>query len=124
MKSFTLAILDADQILRGFEQVATSEEWVHSKERFPVPPECDLAVDRYRLVQFKPGKFRFEAIRHEKDEAVENLQADINAVPVIARLLAVALGVTKIVTKADELGHESDKSTLGLYLKTYDAKRG
>lgn len=110
-QSLTLAILDEAQILRGFEQVDSREKWVHTKDRYPVPPGCDLGVGRYRLVQFMPGKFRFEALVHDKDGAVENLQKDINIIPVLARILG-----------GPPFERKTDRADLVAYLQMFDAQ--
>lgn len=111
-----LAILDEAQILIGFETVDKPEKWVHTKDRFPVPDGCDLAVGRYQLKQYMPGKYRFEAIRHDKDGAVENLQADINIIPVLARIVATLLA-------SGASASDFDRDQLAAYLKTLDAQR-
>lgn len=108
-KTWTLAVLDADQVLRGFEQVDSADKWVRTKDRFPVPDNCDLAIGRYRLVPSSPGKWKFVAIRHDKDSPVENLQADVDIIPVLARLVAGK-------------GSAFDREKLAAYLQTVDAQ--
>lgn len=108
-KTFTLAVLDEASILVGYEKVASADKWVHTKNRYPVPNGCDLAVGRYRLMPSAPGKFKFEPIRHEKDAAVENLQADVNIIPVLARI-------------AGGKASDFDRKKLEAYLQTLDAQ--
>lgn len=113
-QSYTLAILDEDQVLRGFETVDAAEKWIHTKDRFPVPDGCDLAVARYRLVEHRPGKFRFVAIEHGMDEAAENDAASVNVLAALTRsVLALVAGGKP---------REKDVGRLTLWLGTIDAK--
>lgn len=113
-QSFTLAVLDEAQVLRGFETVDAIERWVHTKDRFPVPHGCDLALGRYRLVEHRPGRFRFVAVEHALDAAAENDAGSINVLAALTRaVLALSTG-----------GKPTDKDIgrLTLWLGTIDAK--
>lgn len=116
MKTYNLAVLDDRQILRGFEQVESVDKWKQTKDRFPVPDECDLAIGRYALVEFRPGKFRFEALQHRKDGADENNAEGINALAAAARSIIALAGGGKPST--------ADIGRLVVWLGTYDAKEG
>lgn len=103
---WTLAVLEGG-VLVGFETVTDELLWVQSATRFPVPNGCDLALKRYKLVEWRPGKWRFDPINHRKDVGAENLTAEIRIVPVLARIVAGA-------PRAD------DASLLAEYMSTFD----
>ncbi len=107
--SWTLAVLDETGVLTGFEIVHDEALWVRSKTRFPVPDNCDLAIGkRYRLVEWRPGKCRFEPIVHAKDAGAEN-NTDKIAFPQAA-IVRAALGI----------GTGEDMTKLKEWLRSFD----
>ena len=109
-----LAVLNADGVLVGRVDNPTDEQW--SKAR----PECrfvngfDNALHRYKLAEWKPGRWRFESVTHPKDQAAENLEASPQILAPLARAV-IALTSGQIPTP-------SDVKTMIDYLKTFDAK--
>ena len=109
-----LAVLDADGVLVGRVDNPTDAEWDKAK------PECrflngfDNALHRYRLAQWKPGRWRFEAITHEKDRADENLEGSPKILAPLARAV-VALASAQ-TPAAGDVGKLVD------FLKSFDAQ--
>lgn len=110
--TFTLAVLDEDGVLQGFETVADELLMVPTETRQPVPNGCDLAPLRYRRVM-RGGKYLFEPIVHRKDFGAENDAKD-HAFPrgALARVtLALATGGRP---------HDGDVAALIAYCTTFD----
>lgn len=109
-----LAVLDDDGVLIGRVDNPTDAQWTKAR------PECrfvngfDNALHRYRLVMWKPDRWRFEAIMHPKDDAAENLERDVQILaPLTRAVIALAGGKKPGALDLDKL--------VG-YLKTFDAK--
>lgn len=109
-----LAVLDDDGVLIGRVDNPSDAEWTKAR------PECrfvngfDNALHRYRLVMWKPDRWRFEAVMHPKDDASENLERDAQILAPLARaVIALADGKNPSLVDLDKL--------VG-YLKTFDAK--
>lgn len=109
-----LAVLDDDGVLIGRVDNPTDAQWAKAR------PECrfvngfDNALHRYRLVMWKPDRWRFEAIMHPKDDAAENLERDVQILaPLTRAVIALAGGKKPGALDLDKL--------VG-YLKTFDAK--
>lgn len=109
-----LAVLDADGVLIGRVDNPSDAEWTKAR------PECrfvngfDNALHRYRLVMWKPDRWRFEAVTHAKDQGAENLEDAPQILAPLARaVIAIAAG-----KKPGALDLEKVSS----YLKTFDAK--
>lgn len=109
-----LAVLDDDGVLIGRVDNPTDAQWTKAR------PECrfvngfDNALHRYRLVMWKPDRWRFEAVTHPKDDAAENLERDAQILaPLTRAVIALAGGKKPGALDLDKL--------VG-YLKTFDAK--
>lgn len=112
--SRALAVLDADGVLIGRVDNPSDAEWDKAK------PECrflngfDNALHRYRLVMWRPDRWRFEPVTHAKDAADENLEGSPKILAPLARaVIALASAQTPA---AGDVGKLVD------YLKTFDAK--
>ena len=112
--SRALAVLDADGVLIGRVDNPSDAEWDKAK------PECrfvngfDNALHRYRLVMWRPDRWRFEPVMHAKDAAEENLEGSPKILAPLARaVIALASAQTPA---AGDVGKLVD------YLKTFDAK--
>lgn len=109
-----IAIVDADGVLIGKVQGPTDSEWEKA------PAECrfangfDNALHRYRIAEWRPGRFRFEPVTHAKDSAAENLEVSPKILAPLARV-AVALASTATPSPAD-VGKLVD------FLKSFDAQ--
>lgn len=109
-----LAVLDDDGVLIGRVDNPTDAQWTKAR------PECrfvngfDNALHRYRLVEWKPERFRFEPVVHEKDQAKENSEL---LAPIVAPLARVVLALAK-----NKPTRKDDLDELVSYLKTFDAK--
>lgn len=109
-----LAVLDDDGVLIGRVDNPTDAQWTKAR------PECrfvngfDNALHRYRLVEWKPERFRFEPVVHEKDQAKENSEL---LAPIVAPLTRVVLALAK-----NKPTRKDDLDELVSYLKTFDAK--
>lgn len=109
-----IAILDADGVLVGRIDGPSDEQWTKAK------PECrfingfDNAARRYRLAEWKPGRWRFEPVTHAKDQPAENVE---NAPQILAPLARAVIAIASAQTPA-----ASDVGKLVDYLKTFDAK--
>lgn len=112
--SRALAVLDADGVLIGRVDNPSDAEWDKAK------PECrfvsgfDNALHRYRLVMWRPDRWRFEPVMHAKDAAEENLEGSPKILAPLARI------VTALATQRTFLKTDLDK--LVDYLKSFDAK--
>ena len=109
-----LAVLDADGVLIGRVDNPSDAEWDKAK------PECrfvngfDNALHRYRLVMWRPDRWRFEPVMHAKDAAEENLEGSPKILAPLARaVIALASAQTPA---AGDVGKLVD------FLKTFDAK--
>ena len=114
--SWTLAVLDGDGVLIAWEIVDDEALWVRSKTRFPVPNNCDLALKRYRLVEWRPGKSRFEPIVHRKEAAKENSEADVEL------STADIAGMILSLNRDAKLSSEDDEK-LTAFLNSLDGRR-
>jgi hypothetical protein len=109
-----LAVLNADGLLVGRIDNPTDDQWANAT------PECrfvngfDNALHRYKVVQWQPGRWRFEPVTHAKDQPVENLES---APQVLAPLARAVIAIASAQTPA-----ASDVGKLADYLKTLDAK--
>lgn len=102
-----IALIDENAVLIGRNEAPSDEEWQKAKPHVRFENGFDNALMRYRLVQWRPDKWRFEPIVHVKDDAQENLATEIRIVPVLAR----------IVGGAPQSG---DDHALAEYLRTFD----
>jgi hypothetical protein len=109
-----IAILNAEGVLIGRIDGPTDAEWEKAKPERRFVNGFDNALHRYRLAEWKPGRWRFEAVVHEKDQALENLE---NAPQVLAPLARAVIALASEQTPAG-----SDVGKLVDYLKTFDAK--
>lgn len=105
--SRTIAILDSAAVLTGRIEAPTDEEWENAPPHLRFESGFDNALKRYRLVQWKPGKWRFEPIVHAKDGGEENVKSEIRIVPILAR---IAAGCPR----------PGDTGALAEYLRTFD----
>lgn len=109
-----LAVVNADGVLVGRVDNPGDAEWEKAK------PECrfangfDNALHRYKLTEFRPGRFGFSPIVHAKDDAAENLEGSPKILAAIARSL-VALADCKTPAA-------SDVAKLSAFLKSFDAQ--
>ncbi len=113
--SWTLAVLDGDGVLIAFEIVDDEALWVRSKTRHPVPDNCDLALKRYRLVEWRPGKCRFEPLIHAKDVSAENAAAE---------LAFSTLDIARMISHLNRDGKVSlaDETKLADFLQSMDGQ--
>lgn len=109
-----VAIVNAEGVLIGRIDNPTDAEWDKAR------PECrflngfDNALHRYRLAQWTPGRWRFEAITHEKDRAGENLEGSPKILAPLARaVVAMASAQTPAA---------GDVAKLVDFLKSFDAQ--
>jgi hypothetical protein len=109
-----IAILNAEGVLIGRIDGPTDAEWEKATPERRFVNGFDNALHRYRLAEWKPGRWRFEAVVHEKDQALENLGNDPQILAPLARaVIALASGQTPA---------GGDVGKLVDYLKTFDAK--
>lgn len=113
-----IAILNADGVLVGRINNPTDDEWKEAPPRFRFVNGFDNALHRYKLAEWKPGRFRFEAIVHAKDTAEENLEGSPKILAPIARMLLNAAG-RHVYRDRDNL---DDLDRLEAFLKSLDAK--
>lgn len=109
-----IAVLDADGVLIGRIDGPTDAQWEKAAPECRFPNGFDNALHRYRLHEWKPGRFRFEPVRHEKDDAAENFEGSPKILAPIARaVVAIASAQTPAA---------SDVGKLVDFLKSFDAK--
>lgn len=113
-KSRALAVLDADGVLIGRVDNPGDTEWDKAQPECRFPNGFDNPLHRYRLAEWMPGRFRFEAVSHAKDKATENLE---DAPQILAPLARIVIAIASAQTPA-----ASDVGKLADYLKTFDAK--
>jgi hypothetical protein len=112
--SRALAVLDADGVLIGRVDNPGDAEWDKARPECRFPNGFDNALHRYRLVMWRPDRWRFEPVTHAKDAADENLEGSPKILAPIARaVIALASAQTPA---AGDVGKLVD------YLKTFDAK--
>lgn len=113
-KNRVLAMFDSAGVLVGRNDMPSDEEWdaAHEKQRFP--NGFDNAVNRYRIVEHKPGRWRFEAITHALDKGAENTKDESSVIPLLVRC------VLQIGNRAPVDTKDFDK--LESFLATFDAK--
>jgi len=112
--SRALAIVDADGVLIGRVDNPTDAEWSKARPECRFPNGFDNALHRYRLVMWRPDRWRFEPVIHAKDSAEENLEGSPKVLAPLARaVIALASAQTPA---AGDVGKLVD------YLKTFDAK--
>lgn len=109
-----IAILDDDGVLVGRVDGPTDAEWNKAPPELRFVNGFDNALHRYRLVEWKPGRFRFEPVVHEMDQAKENSQL---LAPIVAPLTRVVLALAM-----NKPTRKNDLDELVAYLKTFDAK--
>ena len=109
-----IAILNADAVLVGRVDSPSEVEWNKAPPELRFPNGFDNALHRYRLVQWAPGRFRFEPIAHAKDTAEENHEGSPKILAPLARAV-VALASAQ-TPAAGDVGKLVD------YLKSFDAK--
>ena len=109
-----IAIVNAEGVLIGRIDGPTAAEWEKAKPECRFPNGFDNALHRYRLAEWKPGRFRFEAVAHAKDNASENLD---DAPQILAPLARAVIALASAQTPA-----AGDVGKLVDYLKTFDAK--
>lgn len=109
--NYMVALLDDNGVLIG-TKTCTKEEWVHTKNTFPVPYGCDLALKRYKLQEWSPGKFRFEPIIHPRDGAKENHQL---IAPIVGPLARIVMSQARGVSPKSE-----DLDKVSAFLQTFD----
>jgi len=109
-----IAILDDDGVLVGRVDGPTDAEWNKAPPERRFVNGFDNAPNRYKLAEWKPGRFRFEPIVHEKDQAAENSEL---LAPIVAPLTRVVLALAK-----NKPTRKDDLDELASYLKTFDAK--
>jgi hypothetical protein len=100
--------------LTGFEQrECLAADHVRSPGKFPVPPNCDLAVMRYRLWKKPNGRETFLPIHHANDAGAENM-----AMPESPQVLVARAVLELAATGA--LGADTNKAITD-YLNSFDA---
>jgi len=113
-KARAIAVLDADGVLIGRLDDPSEAEWNKARPECRFPGGFDNALHRYRLVMWRPDRWRFEPVMHAKDVAEENLEASPKILaPLVRAVLALASA------QAPAAG---DVAKLADYLKTFDAK--
>jgi hypothetical protein len=109
-----IAIVDADGVLIGKVQGPTDSEWNKAPAELRFENGFDNAFHRYRLAEWKPGRFRFEPVLHAKDSAAENAEGSPKILAPIARaVVALASAQTPAA---------SDVGKLVDFLKSFDAQ--
>lgn len=112
--SRAIAVLDADGVLIGRVDNPSDAEWNKAKPECRFPSGFDNALHRYRLVMWRPDRWRFEPVTHAKDAADENLEGSPRILAPLARaVLAFAGGENPSI---------ADLNKIGAFLKTFDAK--
>lgn len=110
-----LAILDADNVLVGRNDSPTDEEWAKAPAKLRFETGFDNAVKRYRLVEWKKGSWRFEAIAHGKDVGSENTDP--------SKAVSIADIVNALIELDENKGLNPDtRKQLQDYLETLDAQ--
>lgn len=109
-----IAVVDAEGVLIGRVDGPTEEQWAKAKPECRFPTGFDNALHRYRLVMWRPDRWRFEPVTHAKDAAEENLEGSPKILAPLARAV-VALASAQ-TPAAGDVGKLVD------YLKTFDAK--
>lgn len=109
-----LAVLDADGVLIGKVEGPTDDQWTKAAPQCRFENGFDNALHRYQITEWKPGRFRFEPIRHDKDTAAENFEGSPKILAPIARaVVALASAQTPAA---------SDVAKLVDFLKSFDAQ--
>ena len=109
-----LAIVDGSGVLVGRKDNPTDQEWDEAPDRLRFPNGFDNALNRYKLAEYEPGRWRFDPIPHDRDKAAENAKAEASILAPLARVV-FALS-TKAPTRQDDL------DALAAYLSTFDAQ--
>ena len=107
-----LAVTDGDGVLIDRVSSPTDAQWNASAKELRFEHGFDNALHRYRLVEFKPDRFRFEPVGHPKDEAKENHELIAPIVGPLARIV-LALGTNKPV-------RQDDLDKVAAFLNTFD----
>ena len=112
--SRAIAIVDADGVLVGRLDNPSDAEWDKARPECRFPNGFDNALHRYRLLMWRPDRWRFDPITHAKDAAAENLEGSPKILAPLARaVLAFAGGENPSI---------ADLNKIGAFLKTFDAK--
>ena len=112
-KARAIAILDADGVLIGRLDDPSEAEWSKARPECRFPGGFDNALHRYRLVMWRPDRWRFEPVTHAKDAAEENLaQTPEFLAPLARAVIAVTSGRPASPDDVAKLIH---------FLKTFDA---
>lgn len=112
-KKRMIASLDKDGVLIGRVVDPTDAQWEAAAPHCRFPNGFDNALNRYALVQWRPGRWRFEPLFHKKERAAENHDGDLQmSVGELASMVwAITAGVE--MTKAQ-------KKRLALFVASHD----
>ena len=107
-----LAVFDSEGVLVGRNGMPTDEEWDAAPARCRFPHGFDNAVGRYKVVEYEPGRWRFEPIVHARDEKKENIEL---LAPIVGPLARVVFALsTKGPTRQEDI------DALAAFLTTFD----
>ena len=108
-----IAVLDPKGVLVGRNDAPTDEEWNAAPEHLRFEHGFDNALKRYKLMQWKPGRWRFEAIVHRNDEGAENEAADKHFPKGALARAVFSLSIGEAVS-------DRDRGLISDYLATFD----
>lgn len=109
-----LAVVDKDMVLVDRISSPTQEQWDAAPEHTRFEHGFDNRLKAYRLVEWKPGRWRFEPIVHEKDKGRENpaLHGDTFPVGAIARVV--------LATGQGRKANQQDLNAVAAFCQTFD----
>lgn len=114
-----IAVLDKGGVLIERVTNPTDAQWEAAAVHCRFPNGFDNALKRYRLIEWRQGRWRFVPILHPKDAGAENTDEGKAILPVLARCMAVFLGTADWPTPAAK---RSDIERLTAYLKSFDGQ--